>query len=184
MKSISALKKSIKEARDIYEEARVKWTKDPEVVRLRKKLKDAEIKAQKAGLSNREKARDDVIAAEKALRDFREAKEIEVPERISKIISQCLRGTDYGPKGLVVEWVSPKERFAIVVQPGHTFWANQMETSKYATAERTLLDVMWDDPDEQGSSLFRAVMVKKHEGRFVKAVKKEWLDYVDQEEAS
>jgi len=178
----TALKKKVKEARDAYDKAMRAWESDPKVVRLRKELRDAEGKAQEKNDSKIDKAYAALTAAQKKLREFKETNAVSIPERIASIVRRCMAGTDYGPEGLVVEWVSPKERFAIVVQPGHTYWANMFEPSKYGRTERTLLDVEQDDPDHTGTNLYRDVMVKKHEGRFLKAVKSEWLAYVAEQE--
>jgi len=183
--SITSLRKAAKEAKEAHYDACVAWKKDPEVVRLRKALREAEVKAQKANRSKVEKAEKAWMAAEKALDDAHKKKEekLVVPEHIQDIVKRCLRGTDYGPKGLVVEWVSESGRFAIILQPEHAFWANMMEPNKYAPAERSLLDAGRDHPDKRGTDLYREVMVKEHEGRFLKAVKQEWMSYIEQEES-
>jgi len=181
--SIASMKKELAKLNEEFIKTRQSYRKDPEVIRTKKAYDKAVTKAQNKSdekatpiAARSQKLRAELAVAEEAARQS-------IPERLADIITRCLSGVDYGPKGLIVEWVSPSERFAIILQPGHTFWANMMEPNKYASAERTLLDAERDSQSTHAMDLYRDVMVKSHEGRFTKAVRQEWMDYIEEQEA-
>lgn len=177
------IKKELGELRDeVFNLRHGKINSNPKVKKAReayhKVLAEAQKEAEKKCRPLEKKI--DKLKAE--YQELSRKKEVRVPEKIKNAIEKCMSGVDYGPKGLIVEWVSPSERFAIIVQPGHTYWANMFEPNKYVATERSLMDISSDDGRVGSLGLFDLMQVKTHKGRFPKAVKEEWMAYIEKQE--
>lgn len=197
--SMNALKKEKDRLMKLIWDGEGAAHKAEDVVAARKMRDDAEktyqdiLKKEKEAMCG--EFRSEVEAIEARMKEIEKAKEDKqpvVPKHIADLLVSLRAGVDYGPKPFRVVWVSPKGRFFIMTNPGHCFWSNMMEPSKYTKSDHYLMDSSkrikngGRDGRIHGHDQFSAVEVEgcTVEGRLSKETKQKWIDYALKEEAN
>jgi hypothetical protein len=106
----------------------------------------------------------------------------EYSDEIHKIVSMITSGVDCGSGGLFPVWASADQRFFILKNPGHTYWANVCETHKYTPTNHILIDTVkfYGDRQKYGFMSISCGTVMEREGRLTKTAMKEFEARIEQ----
>ena len=189
MRSKAQITKELKELDDKRHQLIEFVYDDPLVVG---KTKEVEVKKQE--LENViAKARDKISAQDRELltkidvleREFKEvekAKAIVVPKKVQDFIIEICCGVDFGYRGWVVKWVSPKERFAILTNPGCTYSSGM--DRPYGATYHYLFNITKVNDKGHNDLTYDHCTVFKKEGRLDKETKRKWISYALKEESN
>lgn len=106
----------------------------------------------------------------------------EYSAEIHKIVGMMTSGVDWGSGGLFPVWASTDQRFFILRNPGHTYWASIVDTHKYTPTNHMLIDTVqfYSDRQKYGYMSLSCGVVLEREGRLTKAVMKEFEERIEQ----
>lgn len=180
METLSALKKMLKNKR---EEKSLLWKSvslDPLVVKTKKAYDDAVKLAESKSIDKTKEIEDRIVEFEKKIDSLKQGKEKEIPEEAKEFIKNIRRGVDWGPKGIVFQWLSPNKRFIIITNPGHTSWRGRGDVAYYSS-DHYLCDIT-KTKNSHGYDTFSNSKVFSFEGRLNKETLNKWQDYACKEE--
>ena len=185
VRSKAQIKQEIKDTNEKLLNLQWSVKKDPIVIKTKKAYDDALENAQNKIAKEVLELRNQHNKLLEEIDDIEKAKEIVIPQKVQDFISAICRGVDFGYKGWVVKWVSPKQRFAIMTNPGHSGWSGRGETSYYGS-DHYLFDITKiNDKNPSGFDLsyVHCTVFKKYNGRLDKETKQKWIDYATEQES-
>lgn len=168
-----SIKAQIKEIKEQIETIKSDTANNEELAKLRKAYYEKKDELYKEECKKTESLYKKIDELAEAYGKELKKKREEIPEKIKEFVSNVSRGTDYGPKGLVVIWWSEDNRFVIVTQPGSTGWCGRGET-KYYPSKHYLCDSSKINENKYGFSAFQESIIEEIEGRLSKEQKQKW----------
>lgn len=139
------------------------WESDVNYIKYRDLAYKAKAKNLKANESKLDTLYIQIHQLEETYKLFSVKKEYKLSDTLEEFVNECMRGVDYGPKGLVpiMSW---DDRFVLLKKPGHNAWCGRGD-SKYYPTEYSLHDITRVDPDSRhGMNIFGKSVIFEEEG--------------------
>jgi len=190
MRTLKELNNELHRISKRIDELKCAWAKDTNVIE-KKKMFDKASKDYGAAVDEAQKkiqpeldlAADEYSKIHTEIRTYRDSKKVAIPENVQAFLDALSRGTDWGPKGNVIKWISAGTRFVIITNPGHTGWCG-IGMTKYYESQHYLYDLNKMTDRDNGSTLGNECQIRSAEGRLSKEVKNEWKKYAIEKENS
>lgn len=119
--------------------------------------------------------------------EAKKKKQIVISTRLQEWLADYMRGVDWGPQGLTIkEILDNKERFVLIVNPGHGYWSGVGMPQAYAStsywiADTSVKDSAYTSNTQNKDSLRRGrVMGLEIEGRLTKENKAKLLTALEE----
>jgi hypothetical protein len=179
METITSLRKQLAAKNKEIDEIQQSPRFAPEVIKARKDYENALEKARIAMREKLNKAFAEEKVIEEQIKNLEQEKDSKIPEEVTDFLHKLCQGVNWGDKGWNVKWVSPKKRFVILTNPGHTYWA-AIGTYNYSPSKHYLFNLK--QSNNIGLSLRDSCVIKTVEGRLSATTIKEWKEYALKEE--
>jgi hypothetical protein len=136
------------------------WESDADYIKYRDLAYKAKAKNLKANESKLDALYIQIHQLEETYKLFSVKKEYKLSDTLEEFVNKCMRGVDYGPKGLVpiASW---DNRFVLLKKPGHNAWCG-IGDSKYYPTEYSLHDIT--KVNDNLGRIFEASIIFEEEG--------------------
>lgn len=181
MESLISVKKAIKAKDKELETLRMAHTLDPKVIATKKAYEEALLAAKEKVKEKIHAAYLEKAALHKKHDELIDQRAAEIPTDVQEFLRLLHAGCDWGPKGWVIKWISPKQNFVIATNPGHMYWSGGMQA--YGESHHILFNITkLKDAKDHGIDVRNTCQIFTQDGRLTKETITQWKKHVAEKE--